>query len=51
MYGADDEFGAANYITPQKRLEAVKLVKRGKTATLGMPYQSHASGAGPHLHP
>src|SRR6185503_19550414 len=41
VHGADDEIGAANYITPQKRLEAVKLVKRGKTATLGMPYSNH----------
>ena len=40
-HGANDEIGAANYITPQKRLEAVKLVKRGKTATLGMPYSNH----------
>ena len=40
-FGADDEVGAANRITPQKRLEAVKLVKRGKTATLGMPYSNH----------
>jgi kynurenine formamidase len=41
VHGANDEIGAANYITPQKRLEAVKLVKRGKTATLGMPYSNH----------
>jgi kynurenine formamidase len=40
-FGPDDQIGGANYITPQKRLEAVKLVKRGKTATLGMPYSNH----------
>jgi kynurenine formamidase len=40
-FGAADEVGAANYITPQKRIEAVKLVKRGKTATLGMPYSNY----------
>jgi kynurenine formamidase len=40
-FGPDDQIGAANYITPQKRLEAVKLVKQGKTATLGMPYSNH----------
>jgi kynurenine formamidase len=40
-FGAADEVGGANYITPQKRLEAVRLVKRGKTATLGMPYSNH----------
>jgi kynurenine formamidase len=38
-FGADDQSGAVNYITPEKRLEAVKLVKQGKTLTLGMPYQ------------
>ena len=43
-FGAADEIGAANYITPQKRLEAVKLVKQGKTATLGMPYSNHMPG-------
>lgn len=39
-FGADDQAGAVNYITPQKRLEAIKLVKQGKTLTLGMPYQA-----------
>ena len=43
-FGAADEIGAASYITPQKRLEAIKLVKRGKTATLGMPYSNHMPG-------
>jgi hypothetical protein len=38
-FGADDSIGALNYITPEKRLEAVRLVKQGKTLTLGMPYQ------------
>ncbi len=37
-FGADDEAGATNYITPEKRLAAAKLVKTGKVATLGMPY-------------
>jgi kynurenine formamidase len=39
--GADDEMGGAKYITDQKRLEAAKLVKRGKMALLGMPYSNH----------
>jgi kynurenine formamidase len=39
-FGADDQAGATNWITPQKRLEAVKLVKKGEVATLGMPYHS-----------
>jgi kynurenine formamidase len=40
-FGSEDQIGGANYITPQKRLDAVRLVKRGKTATLGMPYSNH----------
>lgn len=39
-FGADDQLGAVSYITPEKRLSAVKLVKQGKTLTLGMPYQN-----------
>ena len=35
-WGADDEIGAANRITPESLLAAAKLVKRGKTAHLGM---------------
>ncbi len=37
-FGADDLLGAVNHITPKKRVAAAKLVKKGKTATLGMPY-------------
>ena len=37
-FGAADQAGAVQYITPEKRLAAVRLVKQGKTATLGMPY-------------
>lgn len=40
-FGADDEAGGTNYITPQKRIEAAKLVKRGKMALLGHPYSNH----------
>lgn len=39
--GANDEMGASAYITPQKRIEAAKLVKKGKMALLGMPYSNH----------
>src|SRR3546814_4390519 len=35
-WGADDEIGAANRLTPEKVLEAVKLVKTGKTYPLGI---------------
>lgn len=39
VFGAEDERGAVNAITPEKRLEAAGLVKKGRTLTLGMPYQ------------
>lgn len=35
-WGADDEIGAANLLTPEKVLEAVKLVQEGKTYALGV---------------
>ena len=37
-FGPEDEAGAVNYITPEKRVAAAGLVKKGMTATLGMPY-------------
>lgn len=40
-FGPDDQAGATAYITPQKRIDAAKLVKRGKMALLGMPYSNH----------
>ncbi len=40
-FGADDERGAVNYITAAKILEAVKLVKQGKVASLGRVYHNH----------
>jgi kynurenine formamidase len=39
-FGPDDQAGAVNYITPQKRIEAAKLVKQGKSITIGMPYHN-----------
>lgn len=38
-FGAEDQHGAVNAITPEKRLEAARLVRKGRTLTLGMPYQ------------
>lgn len=35
-WGANDEIGAANYITPERVVEAAKLVKTGKTYSLGI---------------
>ncbi|MEO8630439.1 MAG: cyclase family protein, partial [Betaproteobacteria bacterium] len=40
-FGANDQMGASQYITPEKRIEAAKLVKKGKMALLGMPYSNH----------
>jgi len=35
-WGADDEIGAANYVTPKQVLMAVKLVKKGESHPLGI---------------
>ena len=35
-WGASDELGAANYLTPERALQAAKLVKTGKTYSLGI---------------
>lgn len=40
-FGADDQQGATKYITDQKRVDAAKLVKKGKIAYLGHPYSNH----------
>ncbi|MCI0528044.1 MAG: cyclase family protein, partial [Nitrospira sp.] len=37
-FGPDDQAGGVSYITPEKRVAAAKLVKKGMTTTLGMPY-------------
>lgn len=37
-FGADDQAGATNYITAERRVSAAALVKSGEVATLGMPY-------------
>jgi hypothetical protein len=34
-WGADDELGGANDVTPQQVLDALKLVKKGETHRLG----------------
>lgn len=35
-WGADDEIGAANYVSPEQVLMAVKLVKKGQSHPLGI---------------
>lgn len=39
-FGAEDQAGATNYITPAKRIAAAALVRMGEVATLGMPYHA-----------
>ncbi|MSO91509.1 MAG: cyclase family protein [Acetobacteraceae bacterium] len=38
-WGKDDEAGATNHMTPAKTLDAIKLVKDGKTYKLGRVYE------------
>jgi hypothetical protein len=39
-WGPADEAGASNWMTPEKVLTAVKLVKTGKTYRLGRDYEA-----------
>lgn len=39
IWGADDQVGASNWITPEKVLTAVKLVKTGQIYELGQVYE------------
>ena len=39
-WGADDQAGASNHITPQKVLDAAKWIKDGKIYKLGRNYES-----------
>ena len=42
-WGEDDQLGAINLITPEKRLQAVGLVKKGITVTLARPVVAEPS--------
>jgi kynurenine formamidase len=46
-WGPDDKAGAVNRTTPQIVLNAIKLVKQGKTATLGKLYSRDVPAFGP----
>ncbi len=39
-WGADDEIGSANYVTPERTLAAMKLVKKGESHPLGIVIDS-----------
>ena len=45
-FGADDKAGAINRVTPDKVMKALKLVKQGKSATLGKTYSKDIPGFG-----
>jgi hypothetical protein len=38
-WGPNDEAGASNWMTPEKVLEAIKLIKTGKVYRLGRVYE------------
>ena len=42
-WGKDDQKGTLNLITPQKRLEALKLVKEGVSVSLAHPVDKDAA--------
>lgn len=46
-WGPDDEIGAANLLSPERALEAAKLVKTGKTYSLGVETNSKTPAFGP----
>jgi len=39
LWGPDDQAGASNWITPEKVLEAISLVRTGQIYELGYPYE------------
>ena len=52
-WGADDQLGAMNLITPEKRLQAVSLVEKGISVTMGRPIIAETTADGqvpPTLH-
>lgn len=46
-WGADDQKGAANQLSPQKTLEAAKLIKRGKSIRMGIETNSKTPAFAP----
>jgi kynurenine formamidase len=47
-WGANDELGTLNFITPEKRLAAAALVREGRSVSLSRPIDTHANGANPY---
>lgn len=45
-WGDDDELGTVNFITPEKRVAAARLVRSGRLFDLGMPFNTNGPQAG-----
>lgn len=45
-WGPDDELGTLNYITPDKIVAAARLVKQGKTISVGIPFDDRGPQSG-----
>ena len=45
-WGADDQIGTLNYITPQKLIDASQLVKQGKVVSLAIPFDDKGPQTG-----
>ena len=45
-WGADDQIGTLNYITPQKLIDASQLVKQGKVISLAIPFDDKGPQTG-----
>lgn len=52
-WGADDERGTTNLITPERIVEAARLIRQGKVFDLGIPFgpDGPQSGAGGRINP
>jgi kynurenine formamidase len=46
QWGADDELGTVNYITPEKIVAAARLVRQGKVFSLAIPFDSSGPQTG-----
>ncbi|MBI3783351.1 MAG: cyclase family protein [Deltaproteobacteria bacterium] len=45
-WGADDQLGTLNFITPQKVIDAARLVRQGKVLSLAIPFDSNGPQSG-----
>ena len=45
-WGKDDQLGTLNYITPEKIIQAARLVRAGRVISLALPYDSKGPQTG-----